>query len=139
MKKLITLLLTMSLFTAWSCKQEKKAEGPTKMEQVMAIHDEVMPKMSTIGTLVGQLKPIADTSAADSEYHAAMTDLQAAHKSMMDWMKGFGERFNSDEILKGKELTPEKQQWLNEEEKKVKAMRDQVNASIENAEKLLQQ
>lgn len=103
----------------------------------MAVHDEVMPKMSKIGNLVGQLKPIADTTAADSEYHKAMTDLQAAHKSMMDWMKGFGDRFDSEEILKGKALTPEKKQWLDEEEIKVKAMRDQVNSSIEFAEKLL--
>lgn len=139
MKRLLTLLLTISLLTAYSCKEEKKAEGPTQMEQVMAVHDEVMPKMSTISSLVGKLKPIADTTAADSEYHKAMTDLQDAHKSMMDWMKGFGERFDSDEILKGKALTSEKQQWLDEEEAKVKAMRDQVNASIEAAQKLLEQ
>jgi hypothetical protein len=66
-----------------------------------------------------------------------MTDLQAAHKSMMDWMKGFGDRFDSEEILKGKALSPEKQLWLDEEEIKVKEMRDQVNSSIEYAEKLL--
>ncbi|MDX1328353.1 MAG: hypothetical protein R3299_11675, partial [Arenibacter sp.] len=57
--------------------------------------------------------------------------------SMMDWMKNFGERFDGDEIMKGKSLTEEKQQWLDEEEVKVKALRDQINTSIKNAEDLL--
>jgi hypothetical protein len=29
----------------------------------------------------------------------------------MDWMQGFGSRFDSDEILNGKELTEQKQIW----------------------------
>ena len=107
------------------------------MEEVMAIHDEVMPEMSTISKLVAELKPLADSTATGQEYGKAMKDLQAAHKSMMDWMKGFGDRFDSEEILEGKPLTEEKQQWLLEEEEKVKAMRDQVNSSIEQAKALL--
>ena len=56
---------------------------------------------------------------------------------MMNWMQGFGSRFDSDEILNGKELTEQKQIWLDEEEEKVKALREQINSSIENAEKIL--
>ncbi len=52
-------------------------------------------------------------------------------KYMMDWMQDFGSRFDSDEILNGKEI------WLDEEEEKVKALREQINSSIENAEKIL--
>lgn len=132
-------ILSLVILTSFaSCKQETKASETTQMEEVMAVHDEVMPKMSTISKLVADLKPLAESSGADSEYASAMKDLQAAHKSMMDWMKGFGERFDSDEILKGKALTPEKQEWLDEEEVKVKSMRDQVNSSIENAQQLLE-
>jgi hypothetical protein len=58
-------------------------------------------------------------------------------KYMMDWMKGFGNRFESDEILNGKELTEQKQIWLDEEEEKVKVLRKQINSSIENAQKIL--
>lgn len=139
MKQLLLAFACLAVITA-SCKQEsKKEETNPKMAEVMAIHDEVMPKMGTIGKLVAELKPMADTSQTDSAYIKAVTDLQAAHKSMMDWMKGFGERFDSEEILKGKPLTPEKQKWLEEEEVKVKAMRDQVNQSIKNAEQLIAQ
>ena len=133
------LVFSLSLF---SCRENPKTEegsdSSAKMEEVMAIHDEVMPKMSTIGKLVAELKPKVDTSEAGQRYGEAMTDLQDAHKAMMDWMKGFGDRFDSDEILNGKALSPEKKVWLLEEEVKVNALRDQINSSIDKAEKLLE-
>ncbi len=129
-------------FIIYACKEQKKSvdtsEDSKKMEQVMAIHDEVMPKMSTIGKLVAELKPKADSTELGMKYGNAMTDLQDAHKAMMDWMQGFGDRFDSDEILNGKALTAEKKEWLNEEEEKVKALKIQINTSIENAEKILE-
>ena len=108
------------------------------MEQVMAIHDEVMPKMGTLGRLVGQLKPMADSLGAESPEAEAMRDLQQANKSMMDWMQDFGDRFDSDEILEGKELSAEKQKWLDEEEEKVNKVKEQINSSIKKAEALLE-
>ena len=138
MKKTFSILVCAVLFLNFSCKEEKKApEGPTQMEQVMAIHDEVMPKMGTLGKLVGQLKAKVDTTEMGQKYEVAMKDLQAANMAMMDWMKNFGNRFDSDEILNGKELTEEKQLWLNEEEEKVKALKEQINGSIERAQALL--
>ncbi|MDC6365398.1 MULTISPECIES: hypothetical protein [Flavobacteriaceae] len=138
MKKIIPLFLTVLFVATVSCKKEKKKdESPSQMEQVMAIHDEVMPKMGHLGKLVGELKAKVDTTAMGQQYEAAMEDLQGAHKSMMDWMMNFGDRFDSDEILNGKALTEEKQQWLNEEEEKVKALREEINSSVEKAETLL--
>jgi hypothetical protein len=133
----IFTLLTLAFLL--SCKEKKEAEDTlTQMKEVMAIHDEVMPKMGTIGKLVAELKPKIDSTESGIAYEVAMKDLQAAHRSMMDWMKGFGDRFTSDEILKGAELTEEKKMWLNEEEEKVKALKEQINTSIKNAEKLLE-
>ncbi|MAU15205.1 MAG: hypothetical protein CMH46_06645 [Muricauda sp.] len=139
MKKVFSILVCTVLFMSFSCKQEKKAEGPTQMEKVMAIHDEVMPKMGTIGKLVGELKAKVDTTEMGQKYEVAMKDLQEANTAMMDWMKDFGDRFNSDEILNGKELSEEKQQWLDEEEEKVKMVKEKINSSIERAEALLAQ
>ena len=107
------------------------------MQEVMAVHDEVMPKMGTISKLVAQLKPMADSTETGMKYRTAMQDLQAAHRSMMNWMQGFGDRFDSDEILNGKELTDQKKAWLLEEEKKVYLLREEINGSIERAQKLL--
>jgi hypothetical protein len=135
-KQLILLLILPVLLN--SCKtNEKNESNSSQMKEVMAIHDEVMPKMGTISKLVATLKPMADSTSTGIEYQKAMQDLQGAYTSMMDWMKGFGDRFDSDEILNGKELTPQKQQWLNEEEEKVKALRDEINSSIASAENLL--
>lgn len=138
MKKVFSILICTVLFLSFSCKEEKKApEGPSQMEEVMAIHDEVMPKMGTIGKLVGDLKAKVDTTEMGQKYEAAMKDLQDANMVMMDWMKDFGDRFDHEEILEGKELTKEKQQWLDEEEKKVKEVKEKINGSIARAEALL--
>jgi len=138
MKKLFSILICTVLFLSFSCKEEKKApEGSSQMEEVMAIHDEVMPKMGSIGKLVGELKPKVDSTETGKQYEVAMKDLQAANTAMMDWMKEFGDRFDHEEILEGKELSAEKQQWLDEEEEKVKVVKEKINGSIARAEALL--
>lgn len=137
LKYILSVFLTLSILL-FSCKDEKKTEeGPTQMEQVMAIHDEVMPKMGKLGKLVGELKTKVDTTEVGQQYEVAMKELQAANESMMSWMMTFGDRFDSDEILNGKELNEQKKEWLNEEEEKVKALQEQINSSIEKAEALL--
>ncbi|MDF0707190.1 hypothetical protein [Flagellimonas okinawensis] len=138
MKKVFSILICSILLLGISCKEEKKvSEENSQMEKVMAIHDEVMPKMGTIGKLVGELKPKVDSTEVGQQYEAAMKDLQDANTAMMDWMKDFGNRFDHDEILEGKELSEEKQQWLNEEEEKVKVVKEKINGSIARAEALL--
>jgi len=143
MGKISTVVLALLAILVMACKGEEKkeevlAKGQAEMEMVMAIHDEVMPKMSTIGKLVETLKPLAaDTTATGQPYQRAMVDLQDAHTAMMDWMKNFGARFDSDEILNGKALSEEKMGWIAEEETKVKALKEQINSSIANAEALI--
>lgn len=135
--KIITIFILIASFI--SCKQEKKEDTkPTQMENVMAIHDEVMPKMSAINSLIKKLDIKVDSTDTGLKYEKSKKDLQASNKTMMDWMKGFGDRFNSDEIMKGKALTDEKKKWLDEEEEKIKSLRDQINSSIKNAETLLE-
>lgn len=137
MRNIYHLILIIGFLATTSCKEEKKEQLPSKMEQVMAIHDEVMPQMSTISKLVAELKPMADSTETGQPYEIAMKDLQDSHKAMMDWMAGIGNRFDSDEIMKGKALTPEKEKWLLEEEVKVKALKEQINSSISQAKELL--
>lgn len=140
MKKFLSLIAVVFLISNISCKDEKKADenaSKNQMAKVMAIHDEVMPKMSVMGKMVGELSSKEDSTELGLQYKNARKGLQDAHKAMMDWMQGFGNRFDSDEILNGKALTPQKQSWLDEEEVKIKALREQINTSIANAEKLL--
>lgn len=141
MRNLIILLAISGTLSMMSCKEEKKTEvsEPSKMEYVMKIHDEVMPKMGTLGKLVGQLKPLADSLGTASPEAKAMKDLQDANKAMMDWMQGFGNRFDSEEIMNGKALTDEKKKWLLEEEEKVLQVKTDINTSIKKAQELLSQ
>lgn len=133
-----SLLTFVCLISMVSCKESKKGTNDqTQMKNVMAVHDKVMPKMSTLAKYTAELKAKVDTTEMGMRYKTAMTDLQDANKAMMDWMMGFGERFDHEEIMKGKPLTAQKQKWLNEEEKKVKALENQINSSIERAEALL--
>ncbi|MBD0777003.1 hypothetical protein HPE56_04280 [Maribacter sp. ANRC-HE7] len=140
MKKFLSLIAVVFLISNISCKDEKKVDenaSENQMAKVMAIHDEVMPKMSVMGKMVGELSSKEDSTELGLQYKNARKGLQDAHKAMMDWMQGFGNRFDSDEILNGKALTAQKQSWLDEEEAKIKALREQINTSIANAEKLL--
>ncbi len=132
----LTIVLSLLLVFTISCKNDSKEQG-LQMKEVMAIHDEVMPKMSEISKLVATLKAKADSTENSKAYKDAMKDLQDAHKEMMDWMTGFGNRFNSDEILNGASLNPEKMKWLKEEEKKIKKVKKDIIKSIDNAKKLL--
>ncbi len=136
MKHIFLSLAMITLFN--SCKETPKTEsGPTKMEQVMLVHDEVMPKMGSIARLVGALNDDMELNGASVEKEKAVKDLQAAHKSMMDWMKEFGGLFSADEILKGAPLTAEKKKSLLEQEVKVNQLKEDILGSIERAEALL--
>jgi hypothetical protein len=138
--KIKTVLLIALIVLAISCKsEENKTNEETRMERVISVHDEMMPKMGTIGKLISALEQKADSTAstAGEPYKFAQDDLEDAYTYMMDWMKGFGDRFDSDEIMNGKALSKQKGAWLIEEEEKVTIMRDMINNSITNAEALL--
>ena len=120
-----------------SCKEEKKDPSAEQMKEVLAVHDEVMPKMNTISKLVAQLKPKVDSTEQGMVYEKAMKELQESNTEMMDWMQRFSNRFDSDEIMNGKALTPEKKRWLQEEKQKIEALRQNVEVNISEAEALL--
>jgi hypothetical protein len=128
-------VVLLSLFLTLSCAEKKETD--TRMQEVIAVHDSVMPKMGEIGQLISQLKPLADSTTNDSRYQDAISDLQQANTAMMDWMQGFGDRFDYAEIQEGKTLSAQKSEWLDEELVKVKEMARAMNESISQAESLL--
>lgn len=128
-------VVLLSLFLALSCADKKQTD--TRMQEVIAVHDSVMPKMGEIGQLISRLKPLADSTASDSRYANAISDLEQANTAMMDWMQGFGDRFDYAEIQEGKTLSSQKSEWLDEELVKVKEMARAMNESISQAESLL--
>jgi hypothetical protein len=140
MKKYFLIVITLLMSLVFSCKEDKKKEvssETSQMKQVIAIHDEVMPKMGEIGRLVAALRKKIDTDQGSSVDKKTMEDLQDAHKSMMEWMQDLGDNFDSEEILDGKLLTPAKQELLDKEEEKVKIVKEKINSSIAKAKALL--
>jgi hypothetical protein len=136
MKSTISLAAFFLVLISFSCKQENR-DGTEKMTQVIAEHDVLMAEMGTLTKLVGELNSKVDSTETGMKYDSAKKDLQNAHKAMMDWMKGFGDSFDSDEILNGKALSADKQKLLDQEMDKINEVKKLMKSSIENAEDLL--
>ncbi|MEK9749940.1 MAG: hypothetical protein VW236_00110 [Flavobacteriaceae bacterium] len=119
-------------------KSETAAIDPYSMEGVMAVHDEVMPKMGEISMLIDALKEQADKNP-DSPQANAMSKLQESHKAMMDWMREFGDAFTSDEILKGAALSDEKKERLRLEAERIKSVKTLMLESIAEGQNLLEE
>jgi hypothetical protein len=132
------LVFLIIVTVTFSCRKEQRDDmEATRMERVIAVHDEMMPKMGIIGKLISDLEPMADSTFGGKPYKVAIDDLKEGYNMMMDWMKEFGDKFDFEEIMEGKALTKEKEAWLIEEEEKVNAMKDKINSSINNAKTLL--
>lgn len=142
-KKLVFLLLLIAS-GAVSCKGEtstKNAEPKVDrytMEGVMAVHDEVMPKMGQMAKLSSALKPLAE-AAPEGPEAKAIEDLKVAHEAMMTWMKEIGDTFSHEEIMKGAVLSAEKKEALRIEADKIAEVRRLILEGIANAERLMQE
>lgn len=136
MKKLI---FTLALAVVASCNSTDKSseENTSKMKEVIAIHDQVMPKMGTLARLARELNEIMEEEGKTDEMEQAVKDLGAAKTHMMDWMRDFGGKFSAEQILKGAEISEEEMILLLEEEAEIKEVRDQILNSIKQAEALL--
>lgn len=138
MKKHLFIIASLILIIFASCKDNQKNNNQNQMQEVIKIHDELMPKMSTISSLINKVDTkIKETDSIEVLVNASK-DLKEANDAMMNWMVEFSLGFSPEEVMEGKPLTDEKQKLLDEEETKIKALRDQMEASIENAEKLLE-
>lgn len=136
--KLIFTVATIAV-VAISCESnelEKKAYDAL-MKNVMAVHDEVMPKMGEINTLIGQLEAKADTTELGQKFADAKKELETASTGMMDWMQGFGEKFEVGENVTDSLL--QKLEMLKTEQESIQKVKEQINSSIEKAKALLQE
>ena len=138
MKK-TTILFSIVLCVS-SCNfqvnNDKTSEDPEKvsMSVVLDIHDEVMPKMSTIAKLSAELKPlIKEDSLAKEKFD----NLVHAHEEMMNWMQAFGTKFNSDEIMNGAELSEEKEKFSHKKKIAITEVKEAMLSAISDAEDYL--
>lgn len=140
--KRIILLLCIGIVIACNSEVSKLSEEfKTKMDLAIEAHDEVMPKMGKMGSLINDLETNIDSLNRDS-FESAMKDLQLGHDRMMGWMKTFGKDFTPQEIQDGIQTTnldsiKIKLQLLEKNYAAAEDMKRLVNSAIENAETLL--
>lgn len=133
-----TLLILIPFIILSACNSNEQ-EQQELFKEVMSIHDEVMPKMGSLKALAKQLNTKADSLALDSltdnsaqveEMKKMARDLKDANESMMEWMRQF------EQVEKG---TPHGEviQYLTEQRKQIKKVRDDMVNSEDSAKKYL--
>lgn len=135
-----TILIVTGLFFSCGNNEKKMNEQQEKdlFDKVIGIHDEVMPKMSTILFLESQIsKRILELDSSNEKtpeeikiYKDQIARLQIADEAMMQWMRNFEinqEGWSHDSIMS----------YLEVEKKSISLVRDQMLEAIESAEELL--
>ena len=104
MKKTLILLSFGILVLTSACQKSTEEINKELYNQVMDIHDEMMPKMGEFHTLRKELgQKIASSDSASTEFERLKANLalvDSADNSMRVWMRGF-----EPEKHEGKELT----------------------------------
>jgi protein involved in sex pheromone biosynthesis len=144
MKKLNFLSLLAIILWVAACgpaqkeNSEEAADPETLKDEVMAVHDEVMPKMQDIMRLKKKARSKIDSLATDSVTNAdqiesletLITNLEEADEAMMNWMRSYRRDFEGTD--------EEYVVYLQEEKESIAAVKEDMLAAIEEAETSLQ-
>ncbi|MDC7997421.1 hypothetical protein [Gilvibacter sediminis] len=121
-----SIILFFTAILLISCQNE--------MEAVVAVHDELMPKMVDISRLQEQISEAIPDSLRTEEQQNTIDQLEAANTAMMDWMRDFGAAFDFEEINKGKPLNAAKADSLKKYAQSVEALKEQMLSAIEEGQ-----
>lgn len=135
--KISASILLLTLFIN-GCKQDQVDENQMLKQEVIDIHDEVMPRMGELRSLKKSLlekvevleAASADANATDIErLRGYADDLEDAFEGMFVWMRQFQSNFEGTE--------EEVHQYLLEQKILVEKVNRDIKSSIENAKKEL--
>ncbi|MEZ4911707.1 MAG: hypothetical protein R2774_12710 [Saprospiraceae bacterium] len=134
MRRFYFTLAFSGLLILNACKQSEKHSTNGDMHhpmyhEVMAIHDKVMPEMSTIHNLKRQLKSLKVDSIQSDSVRLLVNELDAADESMMSWMATFKEPQDASLV----------ENYLAEEKEKIQKVSDDMYKSINAAQTFLNQ
>ncbi|RAV30575.1 hypothetical protein [Sinomicrobium soli] len=135
-------LLWAAVFSVTTSCSDKPSEEVRKYQElyreVIAVHDEVMPKMGELNALSRTLKQEQDSISAT---HTGILDsLKLSHTTMMEWMKDFSEKFpygKSDPLQKTPEELHRDIELLQAELGEVNRMKDLIEESMTKAKKAI--
>lgn len=105
-------------------------------DEIMVVHDEVMPKMGDIHKLKKNLKKIAgdEQMQAGDPIFDMLAQLENADEGMMSWMA----EFKQPSKLRGSKTHEEIMAYLAEEKLKIEKVRDEMLSSIAEGTELLE-
>lgn len=121
------IFLSLLIFSSCKEKQNSSETAQNKLyDEVMAIHDQVMPEMTTIHNLKKDLKAIEKPETKDIILQQ-VKELNDADEAMMTWMAAF----------KVPEDKTQEDAYLLLEKEKIKQVSDLMYASMDRAKKLI--
>ncbi|MEM1319480.1 MAG: hypothetical protein AAGG75_04445 [Bacteroidota bacterium] len=119
-----TAMLSLFLF---SC-QPASAPVQALWDEVMVVHDEVMPKMGDMTKIKKKLKTLDKNPSIE----AAIVKLEDADKAMWDWMHNMKSMSDVKELEEGAAL-----KYLEEEKVKIDEVKRLMLESMQEGEALL--
>ncbi|WP_421890943.1 hypothetical protein [Marinoscillum sp.] len=126
-------ILMICLVVVGACAQTKKTDTKALKDQVMEVHDAVMPKMGELRMTEKQLLAVADSLAEDTvaatRYRELAVAVSSANKSMMNWMHGFDPDFAGSE--------EEVKTYLEGQLKEIEEVKRLMLSSLEEGQKAL--
>lgn len=132
MNKFAILFITLIGSALFSCgANSNTAKIEKRVSEVMAIHDEVMPKMDVMVDHENKLKALKTTVTDKTELShldRQIGQLEEAGELMMSWMR----KFSMPSQESGKSIE-DIMSYLDKEEKSIIVVRDAMNASLEEA------
>ena len=128
------LLLIFILPFSMGCYSSEKKATQQLYDEMMKIHDDVMPKMANINklskTIEKKLEHLEEGTPQYQSAKKAMLDLNLADKAMWDWMNQYAD--NSQKVPKN-----ELKNFYKEEKEKIQKVSDSMLFSIEAGEKII--
>ncbi|WP_370089923.1 hypothetical protein [Ekhidna sp.] len=128
------LLLITTLFFIVSCGPSQEEELQQLKDEVMTIHDEVMPKMGELRRIRKDLLLQADSLIVVDSARAALlttiaTQIGDANEGMMQWMRDFEPEFEGtdDEI----------RQYLEDQKIAIQQVKEDMNKSLAKGKEVL--
>jgi hypothetical protein len=143
MKLFLPVFVVFALLSACkpggdSGKNESSSDPKVLEDQLMSIHDEVMPKLNDMQELSAQLRKIKAQVPENSEgkivppdgLDEVMDNLKLAEQGMWDWMKQYHDQRDS---IPTDQLKP----FLDHQMELLKSVQNGVNTSISKAQEWL--
>ena len=134
MTKYIPILLTAILLACQSSTQQKEEVDLDELrKEVLAIHDEVMPKMGTLKRVKNSLLLQADSLGATDSLSTTLREtadaIAVANENMMAWMRQYEPAFEGtdEEVLR----------YLQEQKSSIEKVQKDMLESLAKGEELL--